>query len=175
MLAGVISALTWFVIFMTVHVAAFHVKPNQDRSKTILRIFTLALLGQVASIILTRLIRPDWMTWASSGVALSIAVGCLLMACLFVLYMPFYYTVDTSLSIETLAMLSTKGAGNLPLAEVNIRFTSDKFLLDRLETMCRNGYLQRSGDGNYILLARGRRIAGLMLKVKDLLRLGPGG
>lgn len=175
MLAGVTSGMIWFFFFMIAHVAAFRVKPNQDRSKTILRVLVLAFLGHCVSILSIRFFRDDWLVWASSSVMLSVIAGCLVIACLFVLYMPFYYTVDTSLSVETLAMLSFKGAGSLPVSEVKARFTSDKFLLDRLETMCRNGHLLRTEDGTYILLARGRRIASLMLKVKELLKLGAGG
>lgn len=175
MLAGVTSGVIWFMFFMIAHVAAFRVMPNQDRSKTILRILVLAFLGHCVSILSIRFLRDDWLILASSSATLSIVAGCLVIACLFVLYMPFYYTVDTSLSVETLAMLSLKGAGRLPITEVKVRFTSDKFLLDRLETMCRNGYLLRTEDGTYMLLARGRKIASLMLKVKELLKLGAGG
>jgi len=175
MLAGVTSGLIWFMFFMIAHVVAFRVKPNQDRSKTIFRILVLAFLGHCVSILSIRFLRDDWLLWASYSATLSVIAGCLVIACLFILYMPFYYTVDTSLSVETLAMLSQKGAGRLPIAEVKTRFTSDKFLLDRLGTMCRNGYLRRVEDGSYILLTRGRKIARFMLKVKDLLRLGSGG
>lgn len=177
MLAGIISGLFSFFLFMIGHVIWFHVKPDQDRSKIILRIFLLAVLLHCVLILMISIIFPNQMREIGSSEILSIIAGLILMLCMFILYMPFYYTLNTSLSVETLAMIKFKGEGQLPEMQVRDRFTSESFLLDRLETMCRNGYLKQSSiqDKSYLLQSKGQRIAKTMLKVKNCLKLGPGG
>ena len=177
MLAGIFSSLLAFIFFMIGHVILFHINPEQDRSKIIVRIFLLAILLHCILMAVMWILIPSQMKLIGSGEILSIIAGVILMLCLFILYMPFYYTLNTSLSVETLAMLKSKGDGLLPELEVRDRFTSEKFLLDRLETMRKNGYLTRSSgkDASYVLQPKGQRIAVVMLIVKNYLKLGPGG
>jgi hypothetical protein len=174
MLAGILSSAAWFGLFLVAHLVAFRAKPRQDRSKTVLRAFAAAVLGHLASVGAAALLRPAWMEALGSSAVLSALAGLLTLACLFVLYMPFYYTLNTSLSVETLVLVLSCG-GRMPVERVLDRFTSRAFILDRLETMRRNGYLEPAGPQAYTLSARGASVGSNMAKVKRWLDLGAGG
>lgn len=100
-------------------------------------------------------------------------VGALVMACLFVLYMPFYYTVAASLSVQTLILLLNAG-GRLDTSTLKSRFAAVGLVEGRLRTMRMNGYLLSDGE-RFCLTPRGRLIARRFEAIKRLWKLGPGG
>lgn len=174
MLAGIFISVAWFCFFLGVQIIAFRVRPRQDRSKTVLRAFAVAILGHLACVAAATLLWPAWMESTASTPALSLIAGVLTLSCLFILYMPFYYTLNTSLSVETLALILSRG-GRMPIDRVLHRFTSREFILDRLETMRRNGYLESANSTSYRLTGRGASVGATMAWVKSWLDLGAGG
>jgi len=172
MLVGIVSAIAWFAAFLAAQLAAYWAFGVRHRSKLIVRVFVLAIAGHVATV--------GWV-WVCGKASqhfspvLSFACGVLLLMCLFILYMPFFYTLTTSLSVEILSMLESAPRRRLPLAEVTHRFTSEVFVLDRLETMRANGYFTVTDASGYRLTARGERVARLLDNVKAALALGAGG
>lgn len=112
--------------------------------------------------------------WLASGGWLFGALwGCLTFLCLYVLYMPFYFVVMTSLSVESLIMLD-KAGGSLRISRLQDRFTSEAFAADRFATMDRNGMLRQTPDG-YVVTKKGRQTIRPFLFIKSLWRLGAGG
>jgi hypothetical protein len=109
----------------------------------------------------------------SSALVLSLAHGCLAYACLFVLYVPIFYSLTTSLSVETLISLLLRG-GQIEQKELYGRFASLDFSQDRVGTLYSSGYLIL-GEGSYRPTGRGRAIAACFATLKSLWRLGPGG
>jgi hypothetical protein len=89
--------------------------------------------------------------------------------------MPFYYSMNTSLSVDTLAMLARAPDGRVPMQAIEQRFCSERFLRDRLQTMGANGYLRHLGGDSWRISRRGLRVARAMSWVKQILGLGPGG
>jgi len=174
MFAGIISSITWFILFFIIHLIAFRVKPKQQRSKTILIAYAGAILGHIATVAAVTLILPTWMDALGSNAALSSISGLMTLACLFVLYMPFYYTLNTSLSVETLVLILSNG-GRMQVERVIERFSSQKFILDRLETMRRNAYLKPDGQGGYTLSSKGAWVGLKLSLIKRWLNLGSGG
>ena len=174
MLAGLISASAWFAVFVVAQIVAVPLFRVVHRTRLILRLFAFALAGHVVTILAIRAGMPSA---PPDGFNALLATGCglFLMPCLFILYMPFLYTLMTSLSVQTLIMLEAAPGGALPLAVVRERFTSLAFIRDRLETMQANGYLTRSSDGSWAITAHGSRVALALLAVKRVLRLGHGG
>jgi hypothetical protein len=113
-------------------------------------------------------------TWLTSGGWLLSALwGDLTFLCLYVLYMPFYFVVMTSLSVETLIMLHHRG-GTLHVSQLQERFSSEAFVADRFATMSRNGMLRQTTDG-YAVTEKSRQTIRLFLFIKSLWRLGAGG
>ena len=172
MLVGTISAVVWFTAFLAAQLAAYRAFGIRHRSKFIMRVFVLAMAGHLATVV--------WI-WVFDGApqhfrpVLSLACGVLLLMCLFILYMPFFYTLSTSLSVETLSILDSSPGRRLPYSEVTYRFTSEAFVLDRLETMRANGYFTVTDASCFRLTTRGERVARTFDKVKAALALGAGG
>jgi hypothetical protein len=110
---------------------------------------------------------------ASGGWLLGALWGCLTFLCLYVLYMPFYFVVMTSLSVESLIMLD-KAGGRMDVSRLQDRFTSQAFAADRFATMRRNGMLRQTPDGHAVT-DKGRQTIWPFLYIKSLWRLGAGG
>jgi len=118
-----------------------------------------------------RLEDPEFNAWY---ISVSIILGMLVYSCLYVLYMPFYYTISHSLSIQTLIRLITALHQKLPLQEVEEMFCSRQLLKRRLDGMCNNEFLSCESQ-KYRLTGRGRYVAIFFSSVKKFWRLGAGG
>jgi hypothetical protein len=143
-----------------------------DHARCTLVLFAAGLLGQLLTVFLL-LHFVDARDSLRSSDAVSILAGSLVMASLFVLYMPFYYTVATSLSVQSLIMIDRAG-GVMPLRRLTDTFVSDAILHVRLDSMARNGYVIRQGD-TYCVTSKGMHIAKLFSTIKRIWALGPGG
>ena len=161
MLTGLGLGSVWFAVFLISHIALFHLREIRHRFKAILGLFLGAAVGHLVS-----------------GALLSTALGALdgmvLLGCLFVLYMPFYYTISASLSIRTLVALRCSPGERQSLARLVEGFASLPIVQGRLETLAANGYVGRAGDA-YRLTGKGRIVARTFRLIKALWRLGPGG
>jgi hypothetical protein len=111
---------------------------------------------------------------AYRGFAQSFLPGMMTMLCLFVLYMPFYFTIAASLSVQSLILIARAPHGRMPLVELREHFASRQILEQRLETMVRNGYLFRSGE-RYHPTAKGKLVGRAFQVVKRCWKLGAGG
>lgn len=174
MLLGILVSGIWFCAFLAAQLVAFHLQPQKDRSKTLIQLFGFAVLAHLMCVAGLALLYPESMILLGSTGVLSALAGLMNLACLFILYMPFYYTLNTSLSVETLALVLSHG-GRMPIDRVVHRFTSPEFIHDRLETMRRNGYLKSSDRVEYFLSKRGTSVGAKMARVKRWLVLGTGG
>jgi hypothetical protein len=156
-----------------------------------------------AQLMAMRCFLPErWLSWNKCGLALALLIlvvtpgfilphlpsavlrsggwpfaavwGSLTFLCLYVLYMPFYFVVMTSLSVETLVLLAAQKDGRLPLVALYERFSSEVFARDRFDTMVRNGVLIRTAAG-YSVSPRARKLVAISLWLKSIWRLGEGG
>jgi hypothetical protein len=91
----------------------------------------------------------------------------------FALYMPFYYTVVASLSVQSIILMRQQPNGT---AITNLRevFASRRLIEQRLATMAINGFVARN-NGCYTLTAKGRILARTFSLIKKEWRLGDGG
>ncbi len=161
MIQGLISGVVWFVLFLIVHIALFHRKHIQNSFPLIMRVFLGCLTGHAVTIQVTR------------G-AIPAMYGLVAMACLFILYMPFYYITVASLSIQTLILLRDAVGQSLRITELRQHFASDAIVAGRLKTMVSNGYLIEEQD-RYRVTSKGRLVARSFAALKEFWRLGPGG
>lgn len=132
-----------FAAFVVTHWLWFRIRPPQRRSRAMLGLMAMCLLGA-----------------GNFGVGAVLTFGAL-----WILYMPFYYTIQTSISISMLVKL-LDGPATLK-HESGLRET----LSLRLETMVANGYLTPDHE----LTPRGRFVAASFGWVKEFWKLGPGG
>ena len=110
----------------------------------------------------------------SGALAFSALAAILVYGGLLMLYLPFYYSVAASLSLQTLILLSKQANGSLPVTALQHRLASRQLVAQRLATMGANRFLIERGR-TYYLTDKGRRTARIFLFFKTLWRLGAGG
>ena len=173
-MAGLLSGSVWFAAFLAAHVLVFHLRDVHRRFSLILLLLGTAVVGHVAS---------TWWTVAAGGApdpggagvsGLMLAIGTLTIVSAWILYMPFYYVVATSVSVRILITIRHTPDQALPVSALETMFASTELLQGRLETMVTYGHLSR--QGNLFAIARkGRVIACSFRFIKAAWRLGPGG
>jgi hypothetical protein len=152
-------------MFVTLHIISLRRRQTVD---VMLRACAGAMVGFLATTVA--------LTWTLTGgpsTVLALVTGGLAFACLFVLYVPFFYTLTTSLSVATLILLLRNG-GQLNEAELYGHFAGKPLAAGRLSALHDGGYIALV-DGSYRATSRGRGIARFFSAIKSLLRLGPGG
>ena len=174
MLGGLISACVWFGLFVLSHVTTFHFLTIANRSKALLQLFIASVLGHVLTVALVPGIGGLLVPPGADYRLLGGFAGLVTMACLFVLYMPFYYTFAASQSIQAIIRVVRAPGGRRTVAEVVGDATSDGLLRQRLESMVASGNLVRDGE-TYRATPKGRRVALVFGTVQRLWRLDPVG
>lgn len=169
MLEGLLSGLSWFVLFLLIHIIWFHFNYVERCGSFLLTLLLCCTAGHAATFWL--ITRNDG---SAAQSALGIVYGILVMVCLFILYMPFYYTIATSLSVQSLIFLETNSKRSLTVDDLREHFASREIVAGRLAVMALNGYL-REESGRYFIAPKGHRIAVFFSYLKDLWKLGPGG
>jgi hypothetical protein len=86
--------------------------------------------------------------------------GVLTLICLFIIYMPLYYTIASSLSVRTLVLLASQLDGRPATARVCARFISCALVPHRLQIMRTNGFLAETARGRFTQALKGRRACG---------------
>ena len=174
MLDGMVLAAMWFGLFVVSHVTVFHLRRIEQRTRMVLMLY----LGCLAGFVLTVLVFPtDVLGSAQPGVEyrpLNVLVGLLTMGCLFVLYMPTYYTFATSQSVQAVTRVYRAPNRRLPLDDVIEVATSDAMLRQRLDSMVASGNLVVSG-GRYFATQKARRVGSVFGALQRLWRLDPVG
>jgi hypothetical protein len=163
---GCACALAWFSAFMVTHVVLLFILKGRAPASVLARVFTATVVGAVATVAF--LVEPKM-----GGVILAETYVVLVMACLFVVYAPLFFTIYTSLSIESLLIARERG-GQVPVNMLYDRFVSQRLMKGRLATMADNGYLVVNGNC-YLPTPKGRIIGQFFGAVKNIWRLGPGG
>ena len=174
MLAGILLGAIWFLAFVVIHLGIFAARCVERRFALIVKVLGLCAGALVASCLIAMTAEPALGRAFANGTAVNAAAGLMTMACLFVVYMPFLFAVGTSLSIQSLVLLSRAPDHHLPLRELRDEFVSKELVGGRLETMVLNGYLRRRGS-SFVLTPKGRAVGRAFAFLKRLWRLGPGG
>ena len=169
-----VSGAFWFAIFIVGHALFFHWYPRAKRFGTIALTFLLALIGHGATALLpTR--QAQWLGQAAhGGLPVVTVVGALEMVAFAVLYLPFYYTVNTSLSVQIMIRIAHAPDRTLPEVAVRAMLMSEELLSGRLGSLVEAGYMRREGE-RYILTPKGRRLGRIFRSIRAWWRLGAGG
>jgi len=163
---GLICGGLWFGTFLIGQTMILRCRASLKRSKVLVRGVVAAAAGAMITVAALSIAR---------GTATLIAeiYTVMTVGCLFVLYGPFFYAVHTSISIETVLVLASRG-GCAPLDLLTARFASRRLFDARLRTMVVSGYLVEE-DNCYVLTLHARRVARLFAALKALWRLEAGG
>ena len=165
-LYGFLVGCGWFFVFLMAHLAVIHLIVGAGPTKTLVRAFIIAVVAAGATVAFTHVGRLDSFLIAE-------VYAFLTMACLFIVYSPFFYTVFTSLSIESLTVIF-KAGGSMPTETLFRRYTSRELFVGRLRTLEVNGYL-KCANGCYTLTCKGLGLARGFVVLKSAWRLGAGG
>jgi hypothetical protein len=168
MMVSLASACFWFGLYVVTKWTWLANRRVKDRGKLAVSLFALFAVLQAATVVIFAAAHD-----LSDGLALSAITGLTSMGCMFVLYMPLYYTIATSISVQSLIEVSRRG-GQIPVERLYDMFASRQIVSTRLETMCRNGYLNRAGDA-FELTFKSKRVVALFRAIKRIWKLGAGG
>lgn len=158
---ALLTSAVWVAIAVAAHFTVFHFARVERRARALLAIFGLALVGYL---------------WTASSLDVDrwrLVYGVVVLGCAIILYLPFYYTIAASQSVQMLIEIHAARDG-LALHELRQRFAVDRLLAGRLATMVGSGYLVHR-QGGFAPTAKGRVVARCFRTVKILWRLGPGG
>ena len=172
---GLILAGLWFSLFLASLLVIFRLYRIRRQSRLIIWLITITTAGHIATIALLSVVPQALPESLAFNPALSLIGGVLLLACLFVLYMPIFYILSTSLSVATLIDMANISDRSAELKDLTSQFTSAEFTTDRLGTLCLNGYLTYSENSGYILTARAWFVVRLFIYIKGLWCLGASG
>lgn len=173
MISGLFAGLGWFVLLVFGQIAACRLAKPSIRPK-ITQILLLAGIACLPLILSISHSSPPSAGRISDSWLISTVWGELTLISLFVLYMPFYYTVVASLSVRTIIILASQPDESLYIADLREHFVSRRLVEQRLETMKKNGFLKQ-GSEDYALTPKGRFVASIFSKIKRVWKLGPGG
>ena len=151
----------WVAFAAAAHFTVFHLVQVERRARTLVSLWGLALMGYLWTGLVLELER--WRIVCGGGA----------LFCAFILYMPFYYTVAASQSVQMLIELAHE-PGGLTLVELRARNPADEVLAGRLETLLAAGYLIPQAR-RVALTPKARIMVNAFHFVRKLWRLGPGG
>jgi hypothetical protein len=174
MIAGLICGLFWFCAFLAGQLTVQRLCAALARPRATNQVLLGCLAGLAISVFLVCHLLPS-APLTRGGALIGLLWGVLTLACLFVLYMPFYYTVASSLSVRTLVMLASQHSGSMPIVDVRERFVSRALIGYRLEVMCANGFLKQTDRENFALTIKGKRLARTFGGLKRFWRMDAGG
>ena len=173
MILGIIAGAGFFLLFLIGHAVILRTQPAAEKPRVNQVWFLIGLIGIIATLWPLMIYTPNQVLTHGRFV-LAAFCGVLLYAGLFVLYMPFYYVVASSLSVRTIVLLSRKPGRALSLASLQDEFVSTQLVGGRLDTMVENGFLCRAPCG-YELTAKGAYVASIFDSLKRIWKLGAGG
>jgi hypothetical protein len=173
MIVGLMAGALWFALFFATHLAVIRWAPFASKARINQRLFLAGLAGVAISLWPVAPVAQG-SALAQCGLVMGIVCGILSYVGLFVLYMPFYYTVVASLSVRTMVMLHRRPDARMPITELREEFVSSRLVGQRLATMAANGFLVPRGDA-YTLSPKGRSTAMIFSGFKKFWRLGAGG
>jgi hypothetical protein len=169
MTQGIVSGASWFLVFLVIHILWLHWARVERCFDLIMKTFTGCLVGHLGTIVAL-----NWGLRSIDQLIVRMCYGSLVMGCLFIVYMPFYYTIVTSLSVQTLICLDEAAGGSLRISALQQRFASAAIVAGRLKTMVDSGYLTEEA-GRYRVTSKGHGIAHFFAYLKEIWKLGPGG
>ena len=150
------------MIFLLSKIAIFHSRNVANKSSLILKLYGISLAGCLVS------------TLMLEKSLLEAFYSLIFIFSLFILYMPFYYTVSSSVSVQTMVFIKEKGKGKSSTHELKNVFASSDVIRYKLESMA-NSHMIAYREGYYSLTRKGEMVARFFQFMKKIWRTGPGG
>jgi hypothetical protein len=177
MTAGLLAAISTFLLFLIAQVLLFHLFTITKRfnAMSLIWFVLLAAYGRLYVVFLRWLpaafVSPETI-WSVPGVV-GILNGAIIYLLLFLVYCCFYFT-DHSLSVAYMIELEHRPGKTMTRDQLKERFPHEAMLSQRLADLVANGYVVQEGE-YYRLTPKGRLFAGVLGGLKRFLKLEPGG
>jgi hypothetical protein len=155
------AGAAWTAAAVGGHFVIFHLARVEHRARIVTLLFALAALAALWTCLLLDVDR-----WRA-------VYGMVVVACSFLLYMPFYYTVAASQSVQLVIEVHAAPHG-LSREQIRRRHPVRATLAGRLETLAWAGYIV-GVNGRFLLTFKGQLVSLPFRAIKKLWRLGPGG
>jgi hypothetical protein len=164
-MAGTLAAVVWCGVFVVAQWLIAHWLSPSRRGRVLWLDYGACCVGLAATV---------WVLGVDGRARLLGGIFALMtFSCLLVLYMPAYYVLSNSLSVQSIITL-LEHRGRMTLVDLQATFASRELLRGRLETMVQSGLVEPDPSG-FRITRRGRRMIAPFLALKSLWRLGPGG
>lgn len=173
MIIGLCLGVATWIVFFFGHLMTMRLTTTARRTK-IDRVLFLIGMCVVPTCMGVECLVLDYSAWTRGGFFVGTLWGLLTYVSLFTLYMPFFYTVVASLSVQTIVLLAREADGALPILLLFDQFGSHKLVAKRLSVLTQNGLVSQRGN-EYRLTYTGRFIAQTFSFLKRFWRLWPGG
>ncbi len=171
LIEGALTGFRMFAFFVVSHWIIFGLFRPKNRSRVLFRTTLFFWI-----LILLRFYHPHY-SLGSFGMEIfvvQVTGATLSFACMWFLYMPFYYSIQTSISVGMLIRILQSGSAGFPVLELKPEAGTKFVVKQRLETMVVAGYVTTSPDG-YRLTDKGRYVAHCFRTLKKFWKLGAGG
>ena len=165
---GIAVGLAWLAVIVLAHFIVLWTTAPSVRPRISQTVFFIGIVGILLTLVLLSA------EVSKTALAFYALAAMLTYGALLVLYLPFYYSVVASLSLQSLIMLNKQPDDSLPITELRERFASIQLVKKRMATMAANGFVTQHGNA-YVLSAKGRFFASTFLWIKTFWKLGPGG
>ena len=170
---GIAVGVAWFGAIIIAHLTVLWTTESSVRPRISQIVFLVGVIGILLTLILLS-VGLGKASVSNTALVFWALAAILTYGALLALYLPLYYSIVASLSLQSLILLSKEPRGSLPIAELRQYFASLPLVEKRLATMATNGFLIKQGDA-YVLSAKGRSTAIIFSWIKTFWRLGPGG
>jgi hypothetical protein len=171
-LCGIVMGMASFCLFIALHWALIHWRVIKAEFRNLILLCGLCVLASWlgCAIVAGQAVDPRII----GHPFVSAATSLLVFACCWVSYMPFYYSIATSLSVQTVILVRQAGMAGCSMAFLESLFASKTVLEKRLQILVDNGYLNKDGD-RFRATPKGQRISRVFSYLKRIWRLGAGG
>ena len=171
LIEGALTGFRMFAFFVLAHWVYFGFIRPKNRSRVL---FRLTLFFWILI-----LLRSSHLYFSTESFRMEISIvqvtgATLAFACMWFLYMPFYYSIQTSISVGMLIRILQSGSTGLPESELKPKERTKIIAKKRLETMVAAGYVATS-PGGYGLTDKGKYVAHFFRALKKFWKLGAGG
>ena len=123
---GLAAGLGWFAIVFLIHLIVLWTTVPSVRPRISQMVFLFGIIGVLSSVVL--LFSCFGKSSVSNETLIFSALGGLLVyGGLLTLYLPFYYSIVASLSLQTIILLNEQTNAALPIIRLRQRFSSRRF------------------------------------------------
>ena len=124
---GLAAGLGWFAIVFLIHLIVLWTTVPSVRPRISQMVFLFGIIGVLSSVVLLFSYLGK-SSVSNEALIFSALGGILVYGGMLTLYLPFYYSIVASLSLQTIILLNEQANATLPIIRLQQRFSSRHFV-----------------------------------------------